>query len=277
MAAVVKNDIYVIFDNEGKNLKAVGLMDDATTIKTNDFVTDAIPNEAAKKNKSLSYSLNSLISNTDELKVNDSVLVKVVFAGVAQYLPGKVIAINAGGDVNVELYAYKSDKRESSSNQITITEIPLSNIIKNIPVNEKYSITARTTRFEVSYIMKTKDDVGITETYSNFNAKSTFSTFDKVITINDAPGSSNVLEQLKFITIPILTADGTDYLIQGTGVAQNERIPYYYTVVNTFTDSGHVVRGGKKSKNKTRKNTMPLQFAPGAKRAYLKRRKSSRK
>jgi hypothetical protein len=53
---------------------------------------------------------------------------------------------------------------------------------------------------------------------------------------------------------------------------------------NTADGSGKIalsratVFGGKKSrKQKTRKNTMPLQFAPGAKRSYLKRRKSSRK
>jgi hypothetical protein len=49
------------------------------------------------------------------------------------------------------------------------------------------------------------------------------------------------------------------------------------TLPNEITNNT-VVFGGKKSKKqKTRKNTMPLQFAPGAKRAYLKRRKSSRK
>jgi hypothetical protein len=287
MAAVSKDDVYVILDKEGKNLKAVGLMSNNTTINPNKFVATAMSIEQAKKNKSLSYSLKSLISTT-ELKKDDNVLVKVEFVGVAtpEYLPGKVSVINVGGDVNVELYAYKNDKREPSAKKFTITAIPLSNIIKNIQVNEEYSSTTTTEKFKVSYIVKDKDDADIIVIHTDFNANSTVITAPvKEITINDAHGSSNIIEKLKFIDKPILTADGTDYLIKGTGglMKSNERIPYYYTVVNTFTDPKDsskpitVVRGGKKSKDKTRKNTMPLQFAPGAKRSYLKRRKSSRK
>jgi hypothetical protein len=283
MASIIEpNDIYVIFDKKGQNLKGVGLMDSATTITENSFLKAPITNDEAKKSKFLNYSLNSLISNAIALAVNDPVLVKVEKDGITKYLPGKVSAIVAPNDVNVELYACKHNTRELSDNLIKITEIPSSNIIKNIQVNEQYSIGTVNKKFEVSYMVKTTDTASITETYTDFINKIIVS--DEVITINGV--GMSVIETLTFTTIPILTSDGTDYLIKGTGIAvigKNDRIPYYYTVVDKFTDPKDsnktipVVRGGKKSKDKTRKNTMPLQFAPGAKRSYLKRRKSSRK
>jgi len=290
-AVVEENDIYVIFDKKGENLKAVGLMSSDTEIKPNDFVKPAPPikNADAKKSPLLNYSLNSLISisNTDALEENDYVLVKVVVSHAVKYLPGKVSA-RVGADYVVDLYTYEDNTlKKPSTELITIQEVPRDKIHKNIPVNDPPTYTGDSAKFNVSCIYR-DNKTKIVITLDNFQTHSIVNADDK-IEIKNA-GGGGTLSELTIVSTPILgsagTGNKTEYLIQGTNYLRNVRILYYYTVVDNFTDPKDpndstknitVVRGGKKSKDKTRKNTMPLQFAPGAKRSYLKRRKSSRK
>ena len=69
--------------------------------------------------------------------------------------------------------------------------------------------------------------------------------------------------------------------INANTVKPKSVVPYLFNKENAgnveASDTKTVFGGKKTYTKKTRKNTMPLQFAPGAKRAYLKRRKSSRK
>jgi hypothetical protein len=290
-AVVEENDIYVIFDKKGENLKAVGLMNTDIEIKQNDFVKPAPPikNADAKKSPLLNYSLNSLISisNRDALEENDYVLVKVELSGAVKYLPGKVSA-RVGADYVVDLYTYAdSTLKNQSTELITIQEVHRDKIHKNIPVNDPPTYTGDSAKFNVLCIYR-DNNTPIVIKYDVFVANSIVNVADQnQIDIKNAGGD---LGHLTFVSKPILgsagTGNKTEYLIQGTNYVRNLRILYYYTVVDNFTDPKDpndstknitVVRGGKKSKDKTRKNTMPLQFAPGAKRSYLKRRKSSRK
>ena len=265
-ATVEKGDIYVIFDKNVQNLKAVGLMDNASTIIKNELVNRNLKKEDAKADRVLKYKVSTLVeSSKNGFNVGDAVLVEHFYNSIKTFVPGKIESIDSGkGEAIVVLYKGIYDKKEfksDSSNEIKITEIPFAKLKKNIPVeDDSWGKGTRITHiFKVSYLTSSSSS---TTPHKDFIANELSNIG---ITINDL----DILSVEK-------SGDKFNYLIQRTGYSTNIRIPYEYAVVKSIGNI-EVKYGGKNSKGKTRKNTMPLQYAPGAKRAYLKRRKSSRK
>jgi hypothetical protein len=198
------------------------------------------------------------LKNKEKYEVNDAVIVKLVGNNNILYIPGFIVS-GAGP------YIVGVDKER------TIINVDA----KNIVLNRKLASGEQGWFFSDVVLGEVVKDGGDTK---ELNYDTYVERIDKII-----PGSA-------LITITGETSDKYTHmafnLINNNDISENTAkfksvVPYLFNKEENeklAVSESKTVFGGKKSrKQKTRKNTMPLQFAPGAKRAYLKRRKSSRK
>jgi len=253
-------DIYMVFDKtEPTILKAMGKMTDNNTIGAS--VND---NEVDTKIQVEKDMLKSKFAakSSGQLNNGDSVIVKLAHDGKFLYIPGFVV------DTNRDAGPYKIGVAPGR----TIINVLEENIVKNrkLEIDEKGWFFSDIVLGQVVKGEATDNkELGYDEYVKGI---------DKII--------------LGSALIDITADNGDTYthiefkLQNGNDIAENtvkpkSVVPYIFNTENAgklAVSTVKTVFGGKKSrKQKTRKNTMPLQFAPGAKRAYLKRRKSSRK
>jgi len=270
-------DIYMVFDKDisTPTLKAMGKMDTTDKIGTPiDGISGTIPDIKRKPIQLLA----TLSANIDKVfKVNESVIVKLEDGGGTEflYIPGFVVgpvpAPGPGAKYNIGL----AKDRE-------ITGVEEKNIARNVPlkVGEAGWFFSDVV---LGNIVKGNGD-NKKMTYANYVAQvaeiiSSVNGARKIEAIAVDPGNSYTIRPITLDGNPInqVKMKSVVPLIYNTSanasVVANPALNHVVMTVNA-----NKIFGGKKSrKQKTRKNTMPLQFAPGAKRSYLKRRKSSRK
>jgi hypothetical protein len=225
-----------------------------------------------KYKKTVAKALLSTDFKTKYIK-NDSVIVKlqVVASGSENflYIPGIIADDTSSANANVIV---------GEGGNIQITDVPLINICSNFKLKENETGFFFSDRVIKDVLKNATVAFGsITEAQLNGIIQGTGKTnvtgingekynHDEITLINDEKIDSNTAKQKNVVPMGFNNVND---------LANPSQITL--TTSDKITDNT-VVFGGKKSKKqKTRKNTMPLQFAPGAKRAYLKRRKSSRK
>ena len=286
----VKNgDIYLIFDKENPDLlKAMGKMNDAKQM------ADPIKEVSGEVNKiKTNQKLKQRISSNLNRKFETgySVIVKLQHNSNFLYIPGFVVGIQMGtGQNGSNLYKIGVAKDK------TITGVQQNQIARNDalepanPLNNEgwfFSdvvlgslLDGNNTELEYQqYAEKMEEIIRNTDGVRKITVQSLTSSPDakKKASETSPPTSpdqdsyqltdkitlnNNEIEQVKMKSVVPLIFNAAE-------LADPEKI---------VPSSATTVFGGKKSrKQNTRKNTMPLQFAPGAKRSYLKRRKSSRK
>lgn len=287
---VDKGNILMTFNIEGKLLGLGKAVNASTPITVEKAFTGELdlasidPNDKYKKTVA-----KALLSTSfkEEYKKDDGVIVKLKGGtDVYLYIPGIIES-----DVNplaVSANVIVGDGKK-------IIDVPLTNICSNYKLKENES-GFFFSDFALGTILGGKKHSEIEDDHLNQIIKEDNY---KKITITPPSAGGDIIK----------TDAGKEYYIShnsftvGTGSMQktigtNDNVSTKSVVpmgFNMVDDIGNpesivltkpddinvnktVVFGGKQSKKqKTRKNTMPLQFAPGAKRAYLKRRKSSRK
>jgi len=267
-------DIYMVFKQDDlTKLKAMGKMESNNTIgaSVNDIEVDT--NDVGQKNMLKSKFAAKL---DKEFKVTDSVIVKLEKDDSFLYIPGFVVEVVAAAAAAAPTYNIGVAKDS------TITAVKEENIAKNVPLT-----VDQEGWFFSDTVLSSLLDGTQTITYTDYAKKA-----EDIITKVDGARKIKVDNTTKigsddaYEINPAIVLAGKDI----TQVKMKSVVPLIYNTpsadvgdptknhVVMTADSSKIIFGGKKSrKQKTRKNTMPLQFAPGAKRAYLKRRKSSRK
>jgi hypothetical protein len=258
---VQKDDIYLVFDKDNnRTLKAMGKMHDNTTIgeRVNDVVVDT-RNKDEKE-----VLIEKFAANTSSVfNIEESVVVKLEDGGNFLYIPGFVV------DVDSSAGLYKIGVETGR----TITAVPK----ENIRHNRKLKSGEKGWFFSdiiLGQVVKNKGDQKEMNYDTYRKGIPAIITGSGIIDITGENGDKYTHNTFKI-------KNGKD--IPPNTVKFKSVVPLRFNaahgVSGELTPSPAItVFGGKKSrKQKTRKNTMPLQFAPGAKRSYLKRRKSSRK
>jgi hypothetical protein len=269
-------DIYMVFKpDDPTKLKAMGKMKSNDTIgaSVNDIEVDT--NDVGQKNMLKSKFAAKL---DKEFNVTDSVIVKLEKGGSFLYIPGFVVEVVAAAAA-AAAPTYNIGVAKDS----TITAVKEENIAKNVPLT-----AGQEGWFFSDTVLGSLLDGTQTITYEKYAIKA-----EDIITKVNGARKIKVENTIKigsddaYEINPAIVLDAKDI----TQVKMKSVVPFIYNTpalpavlsdpaVNhvVMTEKVNTIFGGKKSrKQKTRKNTMPLQFAPGAKRAYLKRRKSSRK
>ena len=273
-----KGDIYMVFDKAigTKTLKAIGTMETTDKIGTPIVgISGTIPDIKHKPIQLLA----TLSANIDKVfKVNESVIVKLDDGGGTEflYIPGFVVAVvpdPAGGSPTYNIGLAKNS---------TIIGVKEKNIARNVQLAAGDEGWFFSDTVLVSLLGPSQEI-----TYDNY--------VRQVADIISDPNGARKIKATavnlgsESYTIAQITLDRKPI----TQVKMKSVVPLIYNTPNDdnavlanpavnhvvmTADLSKIIFGGKKSrKQKTRKNTMPLQFAPGAKRSYLKRRKSSRK
>jgi hypothetical protein len=259
MASPVEGDIYLIFDKNDKTmLKAMGTMTDSSNFGNS--INDTVVNTSVDDEKKILKEKFSA-KTASEFNNDDSVIVKLEDNGKIIYIPGFVVDTNGGsGPFKIGVESGR-----------TITNVPKENIVKNrkLESGEKGWFFSDVV---LGQVVKGKTD----------NKELDYTEYKKGIPAIIV--GSGLIE--------ITGENGDKYthtgfkLTNSNDIAENTAkfksvVPHLFNKENAgkleSSDSKTVFGGKKTNTKKTRKNTMPLQFAPGAKRAYLKRRKSSRK
>jgi len=259
MTTPVEGDIYLIFDkNDKQKLKAMGTMADSSNFgnSINDTVVNTSVDDEKKTLKEKFATKTSSDFNND-----DSVIVKLEDSEKYLYIPGFVVDTNGGsGPFKIGVESGR-----------TITNVPKENIVKNrkLEIGEKGWFFSDVV---LGQIVKGKND----------NKELDYAEYKKGIpAIKSGSGIINITgidgDKYKHLEFSLLNRN----IIKEDTAKFKSVVPYLFNKENAGnieSSASKTVFGGKKTNTKkTRKNTMPLQFAPGAKRAYLKRRKSSRK
>ena len=286
---VKKGNIVMTFNTEGK-LLGLGKVNVDTTpsVQVEKALTGEInlgvtASDQDKYKKTLAKALLST-SFKETYNKDEGVIVKLKAKSVDEYLyiPGIIAAnVDSGGKADVIVGDGK-----------TMTEVPLENIRSNYKLKENESgfffsdTELANTLGGKTYSNITDDDLKTIIKEDNYKKFSIPSLGASIITKDVATNKEYYIRHNAF------TIGSTKKTIGANDrVSTKSVVPMGFNMVNDIenpnfieltTDSNineqNVVFGGKQSKKqKTRKNTMPLQYAPGAKRAYLKRRKSSRK
>jgi len=259
MTTPAEGDIYLIFDkNDTQKLKAMGTMADSSNFgnSINDTVVNTSVDDEKKNLKEKFAAKSSSNFNND-----DSVIVKLEDNGKNLYIPGFVIGTNGGsGPFKIGVEPGR-----------TITNVPKENIVKNrkLEIGEKGWFFSDVV---LGQIVKGKND----------NKELDYAEYKKGIpTIIVGSGLIEITgeqdDKYKHVQFSLINGNS----INPDTAKFKSVVPYLFNKENAgkveASDTKTVFGGKKTYTKKTRKNTMPLQFAPGAKRAYLKRRKSSRK
>lgn len=275
-----KGDIYMVFDKDiaTPTLKAMGTMASVNDMGLN-IITAAVDPSDPKNNKAITE---KFAANFDKIFApNESVIVKLENGGEFLYIPGFVESVVPGAPATYTIGVAKD--RE-------ITGVEEKNIAKNVPLtdaagnNEGWffsdtvlgsllestqTITYNNYNTKIKDIIASKDGARKIKAIRLFNSDSSKPDNDSYEIDTIKLGEKNITQVKMKSVVPFIYNTPADASVVGD--------PAKNHVVMT-ADPSKIIFGGKKSrKQKTRKNTMPLQFAPGAKRAYLKRRKSSRK
>ena len=266
----------MVFDKDIKKqaLKAMGTMKNANEIGT---PIDSISGNT----KAFSpIQLTTLSANIDKVFAKDeSVIVKLKDADKILYIPGFVVEGGGAAPYTIGL-----------AKDITITGVDEQNIAKNIQLDDADNNEGW---FFSDAVLGSFAGAGNSTTYGEYIKKiediTTHANSVRKIKVSSLASSPDAIKKASETTPPtspdkdsyeltaVITLNGKNI----TQVKMKSVVPLSFNK----EDGGEIaislattVFGGKKSrKQKTRKNTMPLQFAPGAKRSYLKRRKSSRK
>jgi hypothetical protein len=272
-----KGDIYMVFDSNEK-LHAIGKMEDVDIFGPN-IITDPIDIQDANKRKTVKSKFAAKLDK--EFEVEGSVIVKLEKGGSFLYIPGFVEKIEQAPSAGTPGKYTIGIARDSR-----ITEVNEENIAKNVPlgINEEGWFFSDTV---LGSLLDGNQSISYTD-YAN-KAGEIITKVDGARKITaTALAKSDPTKPEDSYTIDPINLAGNDI----TEVKMKSVVPFIYNTpadagvlsdpaknhVVMTTDASQIIFGGKKSrKQKTRKNTMPLQFATGAKRAYLKRRKSSRK
>jgi hypothetical protein len=210
-----------------------------------------------------------------EYKKDEGVIVKLQVGAPGSekflYIPGIIADDTSSANANANVIVGEGGK-------IQITDVPLINICSNFKLKENETGFFFSDRVIKDVLKNATVAFGsITDAQLNDIIQGTGKT--NVTGINGEKYNHNEITLINTNKIDSNTAKQKNVVPMGFNNVNDLANPseIRLTIVNQITDNT-VVFGGKKSKKqKTRKNTMPLQFAPGAKRAYLKRRKSSRK
>lgn len=259
MASPVEGDIYLIFDkNDKTKLKAMGTMTDSSNFgdSINDTVVDTTADDEKKILREKFTAKASIEINND-----DSVIVKLEDNGKIIYIPGFVVDTNSGSG------PYKIGVEPGR----TITNVPKENIVKNrkLESGEKGWFFSDVVLGQVVKGKTDNKELDYTEYKKGLQAIIVGS---GIVNITGFDGDKYKHAEFALLNGNIIKEDAAKF---------KSVVPYLFNKENAgkveASDSKTVFGGKKPNAKKTRKNTMPLQFAPGAKRAYLKRRKSSRK
>ena len=269
MAATVGDtgDIYMIFNKDDlKHIKSIGTLSAELNDTSIGSISDVNKLDEPEV-KIIQEKLFNSIKKSTPIKPNDSVIVKLQnsIPDNFLYIPGVVTVAGATYTINI-------------GEGTTITNVDARNITKNRQLKDNETGWFFSDSVLASFIKDGK--VNVTSMPYNEYA-------DKIDAIRAKSDTYRLIENKKATTV------GTDVVYEIntidlgskdiTEVKAKSVVPYFYNQKADLQDKIEqidtaIVFGGKKSKKpKTRKNTMPLQYAPGAKRAYLKRRKSSRK
>lgn len=206
-----------------------------------------------------------------QYKKNDSVIVKLqVGAEKILYIPGII-------EDNVLSSANDATVIVGEGGNLKITEVPFANICSNFKLKENETGFFFSDRV-IKDVLK-NDTVFGSITDANLNGIIKGTGKITVTSINGEKYNHDEITLINTEKIDSNTAKQKNVVPMGFNNVNDLANPSQITLTTPDEITNNtVVFGGKKSKKqKTRKNTMPLQFAPGAKRAYLKRRKSSRK
>jgi hypothetical protein len=207
-----------------------------------------------------------------EYKKDDSVIVKLKNSTSDSflYIPGTIEQdVPAGADATVSV---------GEGGHIKITDVPLANICSNFKLKENETGFFFSDRV-IRDVLKNATVAFGSITTANLNDIIQGTGKITVLSVNGERYDHAAFKLMNGKDIQLNMAKQKSVVPMGFNNVNDINNPeeILLTLPNEITNNT-VVFGGKKSKKqKTRKNTMPLQFAPGAKRAYLKRRKSSRK
>ena len=265
---IKENDIIMTFNSNGELLGLGKSTSDSEVVVQKKFNTSPIDiNDAAKKQAA------KLFLSTEfkkEYSNEDGVIVKLKGGDKYLYVPGTIVDVPEGAAASTEYTVLVAAGRK-------IAKVPLANISTNFALkNGESGVFFSDT--VISNILKPDTDyTSISEADLNGIIQGTGKITLTADLGSDPTYKHNEVKLVNSNTISTNTIKPKSVVPLGFNMVENagsadEKIKLTEEA-NVVSNS--VVFGGKKSK--TRKNTMPLQFAPGAKRAYLKRRKSIRK
>jgi hypothetical protein len=282
-------DIYLIFDKENPGkLKAMGKMKDAKQMAE---PVKEVSGEVAtiKADPKIKQRISSNLNR--KFEKGYSVIVKLEHDNKFLYIPGFVVDIEVAGDGSMR---YKIGVAKDK----TITGVQQNQIARNDalePANPPNPPNNEGWFFSDVVLGSLLDGNNTELDYKAYAAKMddiiTNANGVRKITVQSLTSSPDAIKKASE-TSPATTADQDSYQLTDPIELNNNEIekvkmksvvPLSFNAADVSGEkiapsSATTVFGGKKSrKQNTRKNTMPLQFAPGAKRSYLKRRKSSRK
>ena len=259
---IQKGDIVMTF-NPDNSVKGIGIANVDASVELEKKIEVDIKDKAGQDKAKL------LLNSSSKDKYNDGqvVIVKLNVNSKTDYLyiPGTILKEEEVSGNKVYDVLIAPDR--------TITKVPIANIRLNYQLKENE---------EGIYFSDITIQKEITDKITDFSAI----TDDFLEKIMGGSGkiTVNTVVDTKYTHTGNIKLQNATEIPEATEVGYKNVVPLGFNrmdgdnVVLTADASPDKIFGGKKTNTKkTRKNTMPLQFAPGAKRAYLKRRKSLRK